>query len=76
MYLVPQGVLNPADDVGVAGCDEGDCLALLLRPCGPAHAMNIVVGIAGNIVVDDMRDVAHIDHRQSHDSAMCTSSWL
>ena len=45
----------------IIGADEGHGLAAILCACGSSDAMDIILGVVGDVVVDDERYVRHID---------------
>lgn len=45
---------------------EGEGGAAQTRPRGPADPMDIHLGLIGHIVIDDMRNIVHIDAPRRH----------
>jgi len=45
---------------------EGDGLAGFTGACRAADAVNVVLGVLGNIVIDHVADVLHVDAARGH----------
>ena len=43
------------------GCQEGDSLALAAGPSRAANAVGVLLDLGGHVVVDDQRNVRHVD---------------
>ena len=58
--------LDRLDAVNVSSVDEGDGFTGTARATGPADAVDVVLGILRQLVVEDDIDVVHIDTPRSH----------
>ena len=58
--LVGQELLDGRESVHILVAGQGVCLAPLARPRGPANAVNIVLWILGDVVVDYVSDIINV----------------
>jgi hypothetical protein len=52
--------------VHIIGRDERERFAFVLRACRSADTMDVVLGVVRHIVVDDQRDVGHVNASCHH----------
>eukprot|EP00962_Isochrysis_galbana_P045951 scaffold18296_cov124-Isochrysis_galbana.AAC.1 len=54
-------LLDVAEDADVVALDKVDGNALAAEAARPANAMDVELAVVGQIVVDDQRDLLHVD---------------